>query len=581
MGFGQGLSGLRGAAQKLDVIGNNIANAGTVGFKSSTVSFADVYASSRVGLGTQVAAVNQNFNVGTISNTGGQFDMAIDGDRGLFRVVDSSGQVMYTRNGEFSVNKDGYLINPQGYFLTAYIGDSTTPERVRVPYGNIDPKATDSVSLQANFDANAAVKASGLKETRGWIDMVIDTAPVGTPAERYYFIQNGTNFDVVDGQGNPVNLPSGTYRSGNGTVTVTAAANPGESAVITGPIDANAAFKEIAIPTGGEVIGKLNETAPGDPSNIVKTYYYRVTDGQFVWTDSDGNVPSPPDTSLTPPNGSFNSGTAVLHFTGGQLTAGGTTFPDNASFSAYTPEQLAFDPMVPGSFTHSLPMTVYDSLGNPHQLTQYFVKREAIGGESVWNVYYRLDGNKTEDAILDGGVELRFDASGRLTSPNTPFDIQFALGSGGSPAEPLKITIDYAGSTQFGGGFTPDYLQNGYATGEYSSLTFAADGSIVASYTNGTTQQVGKITLAHFNNLQGLKPVGGNAWIETAESGPPILGTPGTMGFSSIKGQALEDSNVDMGTELVNLIITQRVYQANAQTITTQNEVLQTLINMR
>src|SRR5690606_17931349 len=187
MGFGQGLSGLKGASQKLDVIGNNIANSGTVGFKSSTVSFADVYASSRVGLGTQVAAVNQNFNVGTISNTGGQFDMAIDGDRGLFRVVDSSGQVMYTRNGEFSVNKDGYLINPQGYFLTAYIGDSTTPVRVRVLYGNIDPKATDSVSLQANFDANATVVPSGATEKVGWIDMVADNAARGTPDTRYYF----------------------------------------------------------------------------------------------------------------------------------------------------------------------------------------------------------------------------------------------------------------------------------------------------------------------------------------------------------------------------------------------------------
>src|SRR5690606_1929403 len=118
MSFGQGLSGLKGAAQKLDVIGNNIANSGTVGFKSSSVSFADVYASSRVGLGTQISAVNQDFSVGNLSVTGGQFDLAIDGASGMFRVVDNAGSVFFTRNGQFSPDKDGNLTNAQGQFLT-------------------------------------------------------------------------------------------------------------------------------------------------------------------------------------------------------------------------------------------------------------------------------------------------------------------------------------------------------------------------------------------------------------------------------------------------------------------------------
>src|SRR5690606_16436480 len=153
MSFGQGLSGLKGAAQKLDVIGNNIANSGTVGFKSSSVSFADVYASSRVGLGTQVAAVNQNFNVGTISSTGGQFDMAIDGATGLFRVEDSNGNVPCTRNGEFKANKEGYIVNAQGQFLTGLIGGATTASRIQVPAGNIAPKATETIDVKVNLDS--------------------------------------------------------------------------------------------------------------------------------------------------------------------------------------------------------------------------------------------------------------------------------------------------------------------------------------------------------------------------------------------------------------------------------------------
>src|SRR5690606_11712512 len=206
MGFGQGLSGLKGAAQKLDVIGNNIANSGTVGFKSSTVSFADVYANSRVGLGTQVAAVNQNFSIGTISNTGGQFDMAIDGDRGMFRVTDQSGQVMYTRNGEFSVNKEGYLVNPQGYYLTGYVGESTTPERIRVPYGNIAPQATSTMSLEANFNANspavpvdAAEQLGVLRDTDNGVD--------------YHFRMNGDTYEWVDDAGNPTAAPTGPITS--------------------------------------------------------------------------------------------------------------------------------------------------------------------------------------------------------------------------------------------------------------------------------------------------------------------------------------------------------------------------------
>src|SRR3546814_20704438 len=109
MGFGQGLSGLNAAAQNLDVIGNNIANSGTVGFKAGTASFADVYASSRVGLGTQVASINQRFTIGTISNTGNQFDMAVDGAKSLFRVMDPNGSILYTRNGQFFPNKEGFI----------------------------------------------------------------------------------------------------------------------------------------------------------------------------------------------------------------------------------------------------------------------------------------------------------------------------------------------------------------------------------------------------------------------------------------------------------------------------------------
>ena len=112
-------------------------------------------------------------------------------------------------------------------------------------------------------------------------------------------------------------------------------------------------------------------------------------------------------------------------------------------------------------------------------------------------------------------------------------------------------------------------------------MSIGANGELIANYTNGAKQTMGTLALADFANLQGLQPVGGNAWAETANSGQPIYGTPGSNGLATIKGQAVEESNVDMSQELVNMIIAQRTYQANAQTIKTQDQVLQTLITLR
>lgn len=406
MGFGQGLSGLNAAAQSLDVIGNNIANSGTVGFKAGSAKFADVYANSRVGLGTQLASINQRFSVGTISSTGNQFDLAIDGAAGFFRLQDSSGAVSYTRNGQFLADKENYIVNAQGQRLTGYLGTSLTPEPIMVPVGNIAPAATTSITSTLNLDA-----------------------------------------------------------------------------------------REESVPA-----------------------------------------------------------------------------------------TVIFDPTNTSSYSHSFPITVYDSLGNSHQLSQYFVKRDGTPGvASNWEVYYRLDGDALNAPYDDSNpTPLAFDAAGRLTSPTTPVNLTINdIGLANSPADPLDFTIDYANSSQFGGEFTYRFDPDGYPTGEYASMSVASDGTIVASYTNGETRALGTLVLANFTNLQGLKAVGGNAWIETSESGQPVLGAPGSNGMAVIKSQAVEDSNVDMGQELVNMIIAQRAYQANAQTIQTQDQVLQTLINMR
>src|SRR5690606_6535126 len=241
-----------------------------------------------------------------------------------------------------------------------------------------------------------------------------------------------------------------------------------------------------------------------------------------------------------------------------------------------------FDPKNAESFTHSLPISVYDSLGNAHQLTQYFVKREsASASESNWDVYYRLNGKEIDSHDDDNPAKLTFSSSGLLLTGGMQTLTVTNPGGTNSPADNLNITLAYGGSTQFGGEFSPKFTPTGYPTGEYAGMSIAADGSIMANYTNGESQAMGYVALADFNNLQGLQPVGGNAWAETGASGGPVVGRPGTNGLATLQGQSVEESNVDMSQELVNMIIAQRTYQANAQTIKTQDQVLQTLITMR
>lgn len=251
---------------------------------------------------------------------------------------------------------------------------------------------------------------------------------------------------------------------------------------------------------------------------------------------------------------------------------------DNVDFIAAV-TAVAFDPNNPASYSSATPIIVYDSLGEKHQLVQYYTKRPVDSGNSVWEVNYRLDGKAPDSAAI---TTLTFDSAGRLISSPSGGNVQFVgLGAAGSPAATLDMRMDYAGSTQFGGGFTQNFIADGYSSGEYAGISIGANGELTANYTNGAKKEIGTMALANFNNIRGLKSVGGNAWIETAESGQPVVGTPGNNGMATIMGQAVEESNVDISQELVNMIMAQRTYQANAQTIKTQDQMMQTLMALR
>ena len=222
--------------------------------------------------------------------------------------------------------------------------------------------------------------------------------------------------------------------------------------------------------------------------------------------------------------------------------------------------------------TYGTSMTVYDSQGSTVPVSLYF-ERAAATTTDNWNVYDMATGG----ASL---FTLSFNADGTLASPLTSPTLTIATPSAVTPS--ISATLDISKVTQYGAAFAVSNLtQDGYAPGELTGLSINESGVITARYSNGQTQFNGQLALADFRNVQGLQPLGGNAWAATFASGESLKGSPGSGRFGAVRAGALEESNVDLTAELVNMMTAQRAYQANAQTIKTQDQVMSTLVNLR
>ncbi|HCR9766857.1 TPA: flagellar hook protein FlgE [Citrobacter koseri] len=422
MAFSQAVSGLNAAATNLDVIGNNIANSATYGFKSGTASFADMFAGSKVGLGVKVAGITQDFTDGTTTNTGRGLDVAIS-QNGFFRLVDSNGSVFYSRNGQFKLDENRNLVNMQGLQLTGYPATGTPPT-----------------------------------------------------------IQQGAN-------PGPITIPN-TLMAAQATTTASMQIN-------------------------------LNSTDE-------------------------------------------------------------------------LPSKSPFDPSDADSYNKKGTITVFDSQGNAHDMNVYYVKTAA----NKWDVYTQ-DSSVAGAAVTKAAV-MNFSSNGTLTSVNNYIDDPSNPGTlieGSANAQPqINITteaingavpatfsLSFLNSMQQNTGANNIVAtnQNGYKPGDLVSYQINDDGTVVGNYSNEQTQVLGQIVLANFANNEGLASQGDNVWAATQASGVALLGTAGTGNFGKLTNGALESSNVDLSKELVNMIVAQRNYQSNAQTIKTQDQILNTLVNLR
>lgn len=416
MAFQQGLSGLNSSSKALDVISNNVANANTIGFKAGRAEFYDVYAAAlngaqagvQVGIGSAVGAVSQLFSQGNITTTNNALDVAINGN-GFFRMAANDGTIGFTRNGQFDIDKSGYLVNSQGYKLTGYQA-----------INGVVQAGAQALPLQLDFS---------------------DVAP------------------------NPT--------------------------------------------TGLTLSMSLNS----------------------------GDDISPPP------------------------------------FDATNPTPLDRNNVASGGYNFSTSATVYDTLGNSHTLTYYFVKSAAAN----WDVYYQVDGTGNATQLTPA---MQFDNNGKLTGGGT-YSATLDFSSVGA-SNSQTIAIDMSNSTQYGGTFGVNSLsQDGYASGRLSGVTIGSDGVILGRYSNGQSRDLGQVVLANFASPNGLLSLGGNMWAESPDSGQPVVGEPGTANLGVMTAGALEEANVDLTAELVNMIVQQRAYQANAQSVKAQDQILQTLVNMR
>ncbi len=298
---------------------------------------------------------------------------------------------------------------------------------------------------------------------------------------------------------------------------------------------------------------------------------FNVDNEGYVVTPQNARLQVYPATSET----SFNTGGLSdlrLDNSGGMPKASSQIkLTANLQADATAPT-AAFDVNNPASYSKATSTTLYDSLGTARTGTIYFAKDAAT--PNTWNSYLYIDG-----AQVGGVQQVGFDGTGKLVSPAGGM-VNFGSYTPANGANVMPLNLDLSTSTQYGGSFSINSLsQDGYGTGQLSGIDVDKSGIVQARYTNGRSTALGKIALSNFSNPQGLQKVGDTSWAETYGSGAALRGEAGSGGLGMIQAGALEASNVDITKELVNLITAQRNFQANAQAISTENSITQTIIN--
>jgi flagellar hook protein FlgE len=275
-------------------------------------------------------------------------------------------------------------------------------------------------------------------------------------------------------------------------------------------------------------------------------------------------------------NGGFNTGgLGNISLTTNESQPKATSTADitaNLPANATPPADAPFSATDPDSYNNTTSLTVYDSLGAAHTASLYFINT----APNAWSVQLTVDGT-----AVGAAQPLDYSQTGQLTTPANG-NVTFAAYTPATGAQPMNMTFNFSNTTQYGGNFGVTAVQqNGYTTGQLTGINVSATGVVQAQFTNGNSTNLGQVALANFANVQGLQQLGNATWAQTNASGAAVNGVAGNSGFGSIQSGSLEESNVDTTSALVEMIVAQRDFQANAQMIQTEDQVTQSIIDIR
>ncbi|MDD4364295.1 MAG: flagellar hook protein FlgE [Synergistales bacterium] len=612
-----GVSAVRGHQTYLDVVGNNIANVNTVGFKKSNLIFQDLlYQTSRgasapqgqlggvnpmqVGLGSRVGAIETIHTQGNLQYTGNRNDMAIQGDG--YYVLSNQGKTIYSRAGAFNLDGEGNLVQSgtgymlQGYELsvdpldpTRYVQGSTL-EAINIPVGQkLEPRATTLAGFRCNLNSqvppylpmgvltNDVKIGFSLDNGTDQVAYSLDVEAGETPAD-FMTLTDGTNSVTLalSGINAESGLPEFTVTPGGDFTSATYDPLTGRLTLSNGGTDTKTL----------ELAEYMNFTrfSHGDPKVQYLAEFNDLPNGdrQMVLWDGAGNR----ETLDLVMN---SDGTFAPADPAPTIAIGGVTFTVDFAASGLSLTLKDVDTDVVSlrqaiSSVHTTKLDVYDTLGNAHTLELSWEKID--NNQWRWRAWLPDEPGIT---LTNSTGILDFTTDGQLVGPDTA---DLGLNFAAIGATDAVITLDFAGTsfgnepiegvTQFGEAFTTKaFYQDGFGMGVLEDYAVGEDGIVQGVYSNGQTRSLSRVALALFANPQGLVKVGDTAFETSANSGLPQIVSPTEGGAGKISGGNLEMSNVDLSEEFVRLIVAQRGFQANARVITTSDDVLQELINMK
>jgi flagellar hook protein FlgE len=610
------LSGLQNTSLAIDTVSNNIANANTVGYKAGEYVFADQFVKAinpadqaRVGMGTQSLGVRRPMLQGTITNSANPLDLAISG-KGMFRLLQGSGTagsvdpsaVYYSRNGQFGVDKEGFIVNENGMYLTGYqpsldgteISDDLIKNNglLRMPNSNLPGNETTYSRLSAMLDSTS--------------NAFTTTANVAFDPSQSTF-NNKTTQTVFDNEGNSRTLEVYYRRVNDRSLTITIEANGSGYTYSPGPssspntlgntkvtMNQNSVLRVDTAPLATAQMSSLTGTAltlsssPSAGGQAVDVTGKRV----FVnGVDSGQTVSSGSGTALTL-SGSINASAgaaisfyepgATLNMTlitpdGTEVTVQGqTNRPGSGATLTTTMAEVEVYASIDGRFYRTDPQS--DSNRNTTAMNPQTNNSGTIQYKPVSKLQF-IGGRNIDSLVTDpvSGNPL-FKTTSTLTTRVT--------NQAGGTSD-LVFELDLSDTSLQAGAFQITHSnQNGEPLARLTNVTVDNQGRIVGVYGTGKQQFVGQVALVHFDNAEGLIPVGKNAFAASVDSGTEhsadgvLVGRAGTGIFGDIKGQALESSNVDLANELVRLMVLQRSYSANSQSMKAFDQTLRDTLQM-